>query len=159
MKIVYLVQNKTISANDNRQATGMSVYWRREFNARLQEMNAVAGYAHQFCAAANIPHESGLRLSFVLEELLGSTMKLLGETATGKLLRVGLTTSDGNVDIIWEDNGPSFNPFDTGDIAARRMEEPPSTQICRMYATDIKWCRRGDWNILRLRLNPDAVKG
>lgn len=81
------------------------------FLTRTAELRRIAAFVEQFCAAAGVSREGGLRLNLILEEFFVNTIRhgLRGERDAP--VWITLQAHDGAVRVTYEDNAPPFNPY------------------------------------------------
>ncbi len=76
-----------------------------------------------FCADTGLPRQDCLRLNLVLEELFTNTVKHGHRGDSDAPVWIGLTRTDGAVQVVYEDKAPPFNPY------ARLTEHSPDMTL------------------------------
>lgn len=74
-------------------------------------------FLEQFCTDSGVPRQDCLRLNLVLEELFTNTVKHGHRGDSDAPVWIGLTRTDGAVQVVYEDKAPPFNPY-------ARLSEP-----------------------------------
>lgn len=88
-----------------------------QFLARLEQLHPVRAFLEQFCTDSGVPRQDCLRLNLVLEELFTNTVKHGHRGDSDAPVWIGLTRTDGAVQVVYEDKAPPFNPY-------ARLSEP-----------------------------------
>jgi anti-sigma regulatory factor (Ser/Thr protein kinase) len=88
-----------------------------QFLSRLDQLRPVQVFLEGFCADVGLPRQECLRLNLVLEELFTNTVKHGHRGDCDAPVWIGLTRSDGAVQLVYEDKAPPFNPY-------ARLSEP-----------------------------------
>ena len=94
-----------------------------QFLSRLDELRPVQAFLEGFCADLGLPRQECLRLNLVLEELFTNTVKHGHRGDCDAPVWIGLTRTNGGVQVVYEDKAPPFNPY------ARLPEDPPDTTL------------------------------
>lgn len=88
-----------------------------QFLSRLDELRPVQTFLEGFCADFGLPRQECLRLNLVLEELFTNTVKHGHRGDCDAPVWIGLTRTNGGVQVVYEDKAPPFNPY-------ARLSEP-----------------------------------
>ena len=83
-------------------------------NADLGELRHLRAFVEGFCESHTLDAHLANQLFLVLEEIFTNAVNYgyqPDERAAGKV-RVSLSTSDGRLTLIFEDNGTAYNPFE-----------------------------------------------
>lgn len=94
-----------------------------QFFARLDQLRPVQAFLDAFCADSGLPRQECLRLNLVLEELFTNTVKHGHRGDCDAPVWIGLTRTDGAMQVVYEDKAPPFNPY------ARLSEDSPDTTL------------------------------
>ena len=90
------------------------------FHSRLEEWKNARAFVEEFCRAAQVDRDSGLKAALVLEELFLNTVKHGHRGGSDAPVWIQLTASGGEVSLTYEDRAAPFNPFSR---ATREMLE------------------------------------
>ena len=88
-----------------------------QFLARLDQLRPLQAFLEAFCANSGLPRQECLRLNLVLEELFTNTVKHGHRGDCDAPVWIGLTRTNGGVQVVYEDKAPPFNPY-------ARLSEP-----------------------------------
>jgi anti-sigma regulatory factor (Ser/Thr protein kinase) len=81
------------------------------FRSRPAEWRHARAFVEDFCAAAALPRETGLRACLVLEELFVNTVKHGHAGGSDAPVWIALADESGRVTLTYEDLAAPFNPF------------------------------------------------
>ena len=87
--------------------------------ARLDAFDELGRFLEGMAGAAGLPHEAGLRLRVVVEELFTNTVVHGHGGDSDASVTVTVDVGEGRVEVVYEDSAPPFDPF-----AARPLCEP-----------------------------------
>ena len=90
------------------------------FPSRLQAWRKARMFIEDFCGNAQVPRESCLKVTLVVEELFLNTVKHGHRGGSDAPIWITLVAEEGKVSLAYEDNAPPFNPFSR---ATREMLE------------------------------------
>jgi len=83
----------------------------RTFAARMDAFPQIAAFVAEVCADARVGQDAEFRLTLILEELFTNTVVHGHGGDCEAPVRVALDVQPGQVDVIYEDTCPGFNPF------------------------------------------------
>lgn len=97
---------------------------RRAFAARHASIDAAAAFVREHCARHRIDRTRELKLTLLVEELLTNTIDHGYGVESDALVHVTLQAEAGRVVLLYEDDGPPFDPVARGARAAAALDEP-----------------------------------
>ncbi|MDH5350693.1 MAG: ATP-binding protein [Betaproteobacteria bacterium] len=94
-----------------------------QFIARLDQLRPMQAFLEAFCADTGLPRQPCLRLNLVVEDLFTNTVRHGHRGDCDAPVWVAVSRSDDNVQLIYEDKAPAFNPY------AHLPEDVPDTTL------------------------------
>jgi serine/threonine-protein kinase RsbW len=89
----------------------------RVFPARLRAFEQVKALIDEFGAAAELGREDRHKLTLIVEELFTNTVNHGYRGDSDAPISITFEEDKGNVQLIYEDSAPQFDPFATGNSA------------------------------------------
>ena len=77
----------------------------------MAELRTLRHFLESFFARAGLPHDDGLRVNLVLEELFTNTVRHGYRGECDAPIWVGLRMTGGALQVTYEDSAPPFNPY------------------------------------------------
>jgi anti-sigma regulatory factor (Ser/Thr protein kinase) len=127
--------------------------------ARLSSLAAATAFVAAFAERCGLAPEDGLRLRLVVEELFANTATHGAQGAGDVEVRLTLAATPAQLRLVYEDNGPSFDPraaVAQGQAGHEAEAEPRigglGLLLVTQMATRIDYARDGRWNRLTVEL-------
>lgn len=111
--------------------------------------------------AAGLPHEAGLRLRLVVEELFTNTVVHGHGGDSDAPVTVSAEPGTGRIDVVYEDSAPPFDPFAVrnppGDAGGERLGGHGIALVAGL-ADAVSYTRAGNRNRISLVLRASAAR-
>lgn len=134
---------------------------RLQVPAAWESWQSILGHARGRADAFRIGAEARARLEVCLDELFTNSLRHGGLAAQGGQVAVVLDrTGDGGVTLIWEDDGPPFDPvawLAANPVPVRTSQDREGgvgLALIAGWASEIDYQRDNGWNRTRLVLPP-----
>jgi serine/threonine-protein kinase RsbW len=131
---------------------------RRSFPARTAALANVTGFIEAWGAGVGLPRQTILRMVLVIEELFINTVLHGYGGDSGEQVSVTLNDRGAEVELIVEDQGPVFDPFQALPTVTATAS-PFSRQVGGLgrllvstMCTNSEYERRGDTNVVTVSL-------
>lgn len=94
----------------------------RQFTARLAQLTAAGVYIEEYCMLRALPHETALRVTFIVEELFTNSVLHGYGGESEQPIWIRLDGAGSVIELTYEDAAPAYNPLE-------RLKEGYSTPL------------------------------
>jgi serine/threonine-protein kinase RsbW len=123
---------------------------------RLEEINHLATALDLFCNEAGLDDLIKNQVNLILEELYTNTANYGFQGITNGQVSITLSVIDGQLDIIYQDNGIEFNPLEmeAPDLQLSIDDRPIGglgVYFVKALTDQIEYSRVGEFNLLKMQ--------
>lgn len=138
----------------------MTVGSQRDFRASMQCLPDAAAFIESFCRDQGISANDMLRLTLVIEEIFTNAVRHGHGGDSDAPIRLRLNASPGEIDVVYEDTAPAFDPTARVDQSGAELESDLDKSrvgglgvvLVKQMARSFKYTRERGLNRLRLVL-------
>lgn len=87
-------------------------YFSFELSGAISELDELASSLKHICSILQIPEVQENQLNLILEELYSNSVNYAFAKVEQPKVIIEITKSDNQLEVIYRDNGPEFNPLD-----------------------------------------------